>query len=215
MITDIHSHIVFGVDDGACNLAQSRAMLNRAASAGIDEIVATPHVKICKPLDFSLFNQNFEVVKREAEAVNITLRKGYEISYYSLSQEGIENAGRFVIEGTSLLLLEMPFFEPLPDHWLCVINRLLSKSITPILVHPERTVEFRENSGLIKQARDMGCLVQVTAGDVGDGVIRRWMKQHLVDFLGFDAHRECDYQHAAKIIHKFPSFFEFSSRSSD
>ena len=42
--TDIHSHILYGIDDGAKTLEESLAMLRLAAEAGTTDIVATPHV---------------------------------------------------------------------------------------------------------------------------------------------------------------------------
>jgi protein-tyrosine phosphatase len=40
---DIHSHIVWGVDDGAKDRSDSLAMLKIAADSGTTDIVATPH----------------------------------------------------------------------------------------------------------------------------------------------------------------------------
>src|SRR5438093_8548781 len=40
---DIHSHILYGVDDGAQTLDESLEMLELARSAGTTDIVATPH----------------------------------------------------------------------------------------------------------------------------------------------------------------------------
>src|ERR1041385_82087 len=42
-MVDIHSHIVYGVDDGAQTIEDSLAMLEIAADAGTTDIVATPH----------------------------------------------------------------------------------------------------------------------------------------------------------------------------
>ena len=40
---DIHSHVVWGLDDGAADMEQSLSMLRAAANSGTTDIVATPH----------------------------------------------------------------------------------------------------------------------------------------------------------------------------
>src|SRR5450759_189246 len=42
-MVDIHSHVVWGLDDGATEMSQSLAMLRGAAETGTTDIVATPH----------------------------------------------------------------------------------------------------------------------------------------------------------------------------
>ena len=41
---DIHSHLIPGIDDGAQDMDQSIAMLNKFQSMGFQKIVTTPHV---------------------------------------------------------------------------------------------------------------------------------------------------------------------------
>src|SRR5207245_4979529 len=43
IMVDIHSHIVWGLDDGASGMEQSLSMLRAAAESGTTDIVATPH----------------------------------------------------------------------------------------------------------------------------------------------------------------------------
>ena len=42
-VTDIHMHVIPGVDDGARNLEESLTMLELSASQGIETVIATPH----------------------------------------------------------------------------------------------------------------------------------------------------------------------------
>ena len=42
-LIDIHSHIVFDVDDGARNLEESLKLIDMAMGQGIKKIIATPH----------------------------------------------------------------------------------------------------------------------------------------------------------------------------
>ena len=40
---DIHSHIVFEVDDGSKSIEQSLQMLHEARKAGFSKVIVTPH----------------------------------------------------------------------------------------------------------------------------------------------------------------------------
>ena len=42
-MTDFHSHILPGVDDGSKDVEMSVAMLRTLAEQGVDRVVATPH----------------------------------------------------------------------------------------------------------------------------------------------------------------------------
>ena len=46
-MVDIHSHILFGVDDGAENLKESLALLRQAEEAGYTDIGCSSHYYIC------------------------------------------------------------------------------------------------------------------------------------------------------------------------
>ena len=57
-MVDIHSHIIWGVDDGPGTIEESISMLESAAGAGTADIVATPHAngRVQCPLIISLLN---------------------------------------------------------------------------------------------------------------------------------------------------------------
>ena len=56
-MVDIHSHIVFGVDDGARTIEDSLAMLELAAASGTTDIVATPHSDLRYQFDAALVTE--------------------------------------------------------------------------------------------------------------------------------------------------------------
>lgn len=51
---DIHSHILFGVDDGAGNAEDSLIMAETAAENGVKQMIMTPHC--CEADGFANFN---------------------------------------------------------------------------------------------------------------------------------------------------------------
>ena len=65
MYIDIHSHVIWGVDDGAEQKAETFRMLKEAAEDGIGKIVCTPHVT---PGVYEFPEEAFLAHFREAEA---------------------------------------------------------------------------------------------------------------------------------------------------
>ncbi|MDR1892318.1 MAG: hypothetical protein LBQ48_04860 [Oscillospiraceae bacterium] len=210
MILDIHSHIVFGVDDGARTLDESKKMLNAAAAAGITHICATPHVYAGR-FDPELYNARFSKVKREAARRKIALIKGYELSMGVLEEEGAAAAPRFCIEGTRNLLVEFLPGAHISTRCIYLLDEILRKNMVPVIAHPERYHALKEDKAVLNEFVNMGCRFQVTARVMHTflkpELVCRMMKRGQLDFLGVDAHRVSDYTSALPVIKKYPEFF--------
>ncbi len=67
-MVDMHSHILFGVDDGARDLSESRRMLTTARAVGVNKIIATPHAR-SDSFNRQLVNERYcelrEIAKRK------------------------------------------------------------------------------------------------------------------------------------------------------
>ena len=84
MFTDIHSHVIWGVDDGAEQKAETFRMLREAAEDGIGRIICTPHVTPgVYEFPEETFQQNFweaiDFISREQ--LPLQLFRGAEILY--------------------------------------------------------------------------------------------------------------------------------------
>lgn len=76
--TDIHSHFLYGMDDGARSRVQMEAMLDAAYADGISSLFATPHVTPgIYPLDNALLTQRLNEARRYCRS------KGYHMNIYS------------------------------------------------------------------------------------------------------------------------------------
>src|SRR5215469_3099821 len=105
-MVDIHSHIVFGVDDGAQTIEDSVAMLEMAAGAGTTDIVATPHSDLKYTYDAELIKQRIaEMQARVGDKIRI--HKGCDFHlFYDNIENCKEDKSRFTINGHRYLMVE-------------------------------------------------------------------------------------------------------------
>jgi len=195
--TDIHCHIVPGIDDGSANLAESLAMARMAEADGTKSIVATPHQ----------LGANSQV---SAEAI----RQGVADLQNALNDEGIgvsilpgadvriePELSKLVKQGKVLtladqgkhVLLELPHETYFPLEPL--LAALARQGLVGILSHPER------NRGIIRKPEVMwdvvkaGGLLQITAASLTGAFGRSPQKiaemcvdERLIHFIASDAH---------------------------
>lgn len=194
-IIDIHSHILFGVDDGSVSLKMSKAMLKDAAEQGICRIIATPHYRQ-EMFDYPAkkIMENFKVLKEEAATLGIELRLGCE---YFVDNEIIENIERkrvATLAGSRYVLTEYSS----SAHFSMIkgfCHTLLRQGYIPVIAHIERIGKLAHHIEYVRELSDMGVMLQVNAsGMLGeDGfmkkqTIKKWLKEGLVDVVASDGH---------------------------
>ena len=194
--TDIHSHILYGMDDGAKTWEESLAMLQLAAAAGTTDIVATPHVNRQFEFDAELIDERIAQLSARSP---VRIHRGCD---FHLEAENIEDAitnpEKYTINGRGYLLAEFPdlsIFTSTDE----ILSDLISAGMLPIITHPERNSHLQQRLDDIARWVELGCLVQVTAGSVTGRFGKRartcvdqLMDRGLVHFVASDAH---DLQH--------------------
>lgn len=193
-MVDIHSHIVYGVDDGAKTLENSVAMLEMAAKCGTTDIVATPHSDNKYQYDPEL------IVARIAEMQaalgdRIRIHKGCDFHlHFDNIRRCEEDRERFTINGKRYLMVEFADSQ-IPKNIAYVFQDMLRRDITPVVTHPERNNLLMGRLNEMVEWVRFGCLIQVTAqsftgrfGKKAEEGCRRLMRQNMVHFVASDAH---------------------------
>lgn len=206
-MTDIHSHILFGVDDGSKNIDESVSMLAAAFSAGITKIIATPHIRSADT-DISVIRKNYSELIPYAKERGIDLRLGFECNTTAIDPNKFEEAKLFCFDGTSILLLEFPF-ENWPPYWDRIVYGLQSAGLVIIIAHPERYFPVRRDHSILDAMADMGCYFQINAGSINKKhgekrkIVHHIEQMDKLDFIASDAHEPIDYEVYARIIKKY------------
>ena len=198
---DIHSHVVWGLDDGATGVEQSLSMLRAAADSGTTDIVATPHSNA----EFSYQAELLEERICQLSASTGGKPRIYRGCDFHLSFDNIddvlERPAKYSINGKQYLLVECPDFH-VGKHTERVLQRLVDYGIVPVLTHPERNPVLQRDLSRLEEWVDLGCLVQVTALSISGGfgrtacaAVGRLLDRGLVHVVASDAH-DPEYRHA-------------------
>lgn len=195
---DFHTHILPKMDDGSKSTEESIAMLKMQAEQGIRWVVATPHfyAEHESPQDFlQRRNHSYQSLQKEIERQGLQdqlpkIRLGAEVRYF----EGISHSDviqNLKIEGTELLLLEMPFVS-----WS---KRIIQEvqiirqqpQMTVLLAHVER---YRGIQGFFfeRKLEEIGALIQSNAEFFLNKKSRKkalhLFEQGKINLLGSDCH---------------------------
>lgn len=190
---DLHSHILPQIDDGSQSVEESLAMLESLSSQGVETLVATPHF-YANSVTVEAFLEKrdtaYRLLEKAREDSTPRLLRGAEVRYY----EGIsklDGLKKLCIEGSKLLLLEMPFakWSDFAVSELFEMSRCSGYRI--VLAHIERYYYLQEK-GVFQNLLENDVLFQVNATLFQSVLTRRkalsLLKKGFVHFLGSDCH---------------------------
>lgn len=196
---DIHSHLVFGVDDGPSTLKESVRMVLEAEKLGIKEIIATPHYN-ARLFALEKTAENFQLILSRVADFDIKLHLGYEVYLDSYIMEDIKLLRDKTLNASDYLLFELPFGY-VPENYSKLLYDLHLERIIPVLAHPERNRVFLRNFDSFIKFIESGCLVQIDAGSIvgvygrdARNFARKAIKLNLAQFVSSDAHCAEDYK---------------------
>lgn len=195
-MVDIHTHILYDVDDGSDTLEESVAILKDAAQNGVTDIILTPHYIDIGEYDENKILENFNElkVKVKEQDLPIKLYLGNEVAIYGNVYSVMQDTRINKLANSRYMLIEFPMSTDV-DYVIDTIYELKIKGIVPIIAHPERCECFRKHEERIKQAVEEGALIQCntgsligTYGNTAKKIVKRLLKEGLVHFLATDTH---------------------------
>lgn len=196
--TDIHNHVLPGIDDGAVNLEASMELINGFLHLGIRELIATPHImndyypNNRETIENALTNLQKELQKRDYK---IRIRAAAEYIMDQSFLEYLEKDDLLCLQKNNVLV-EMSYFQA-PMNLREILFKLQTKQYKPVLAHPERYVFFHSKTlQKYQELKDRGCLFQLNilslTGHYGKNIQRvafQLLKNKMIDFIGTDVHQ--------------------------
>ncbi|MBD3180646.1 hypothetical protein GF312_00035 [Candidatus Poribacteria bacterium] len=208
-MVDIHSHVLPGVDDGAKSMEESIEMLRKAASDGIDIMVATPHmlpgVYKTESIKRIKLTEKLQALALENH-IEIQVKPGVEYYFSPEIIENIENLKEFTINNNGkYLLIELPM-QDIPPHVEDVFLKIKSAGITPILAHPERNIGICRKPNALYDLVTKGLVTQLNAGSLmgyfgrqSKKTARTLLKHNMIHLVASDMHASSSVTLAAAV----------------
>ncbi len=194
---DLHSHILFGIDDGADTLDTSVEMARIAVAGGTTHMACTPHVQPgrypnCAETILPAI-RSLQAVLRQ-RGIPLTLVAGADVHIAWELPDRLANGEIPTLNRSRYFLLE-------PSHQLFTpkledfARRLLHGGYVPIITHPERLEWIGRHYEVLHRLSGMGCPLQLTAdslvgrfGSEAEEVGLRILDDGLMCFVASDAH---------------------------
>ena len=192
-ITDYHSHILPGVDDGVRTMEESLSILEGLEEIGITDLWLTPHIMEDIPNTTEDLRQRFSVLV-EKNPTKIRLNLAAEYMMDALFEERLQKGDLLPLgKDGNHLLVETSYFNP-PMDLYGILEKVRIKGYYPVLAHPERYVYMEKKD--YKHLKEMGVLLQMNVGSIGKvygkEVYRKakWMlRKGMYSLFGSDLHR--------------------------
>lgn len=198
-ITDIHMHIIPGVDDGAIDFKMSLEMIEEAYKQGVRNIFCTSH-NVYEKEDIERYKSKFFMLKKMSESLyhDLNLFMGCELlcagEYMEDILYGLE-VGVFLPLGDSKFVLIELYPDATPQEAELIVESMIGAGWKPILAHAERYPALFEGQ-ILQELINLGAMIQVNLYSLEEEInesvkerARHLVNNRLAHFVGSDSHR--------------------------
>jgi protein-tyrosine phosphatase len=216
-MTDFHSHVLPGIDDGSKDVGMSIGMLDMMQAQGVSRLCCTSHFYANRntPENFlrnrqAAYEKLTEEMEKERQKGKAfpELRLGAEVHFFD-GMSTSKDLPDLCLEGTNLLLLEMPFTQ-WSDRMLDEVVQIGRRGLQPVAAHIERYLNLNSKRTIKAFMEETGVLIQCNAEFFLDRRTARkalhMLKKEQIHFLGSDAHnltlRQPNFRPAADLIER-------------
>ena len=214
---DVHSHLVYGVDDGSKTIEESVEILRNLYKMGITDTIITPHyINETIYVSPKLTNLKKLVKIKEQlikENIDVNVYLGNEVYIDKNISKLVKENKICTLNNTEYILIELPMSGIYPDY-IDIFSQLIDEGFKVILAHPERYISFQKDFNKIYELKEIGVLFQCNLGSIlgeygkeSTKVIKRLLKEKLVYMIGTDIHHDKGkYDMLEKAIKKYKKY---------
>lgn len=195
--TDIHSHLLPGIDDGSKNMEESLSLIRRLSDLGYKKLVTTPHIMsdFYKNTPEIILGKLAELRKKlEDEKIEIQIEAAAEYFLDHVFIRMLEANEKLLTFGDNYLLFETSFYNE-PKEIEEVIFQLQAAGYKPVLAHPERYEYLLGDVKKLEKWMSLGLKLQLNLNSLSSYYSRpvmQWaeklIEQKFISFAGTDCH---------------------------
>ena len=188
---DIHSHIIYGVDDGSRSLEESMEMVRLYVANGFSKLIATSHFDRSRYMvDAGEIRNKTQILNEEIakEGLDFKIYPGHEIQVEPNTLRLIKDKTLNTLADSRYVLLELPFMNPamfLKD----LIYNIQLEGMVPIIAHAERYIYVKKNIDYLLEFIKMGALIQANYSSIKDDTLKTMLERNMVHILATDSHQ--------------------------
>ena len=197
--TDMHSHILPGIDDGSPDVATSIQLIKGLQSAGYKKLIATPHIFWeIHPNTPEKISESLASLRKglEEEGMDIELHAAAEYYIDEHFETLLRNKAPLLTLSENKVLVEFSMVTA-PMELSRVIFDLQIAGYQPVIAHPERYTYLLFRKDLFDELKEAGCMFQLNllalTGYYGKQVLELaeyLLKKEYYDLAGTDLHHE-------------------------
>ena len=195
--TDIHSHLIPGIDDGSPSMEVTIELLKKFISLGYKKVITTPHVMSDYYLNTpQIIIQGLENVRKSLEEnhLEIKIEAAAEYNLEPSFVELIKNKNLLTFGKDNFLLFELSFFSE-PQNLNEIIWSMREGGYIPVLAHVERYAYWHDDYDKVEEMVNRGVKLQMNIGSLtgsyGPEVksfAEKIVDDEIVEFVGSDCH---------------------------
>ena len=195
---DIHSHLLFGLDDGAKTFEDTLFLTKSMIDFGVTAFITTPHtiqhVWENKKKDIESSNEVTKLLLAQHD-IKIPFKAASE---YLMDDNFVQQFQRetLLTLKENYVLVEMSYFNA-PIQLYSILFDLQVAGYTPVLAHPERYLFYHNNFSEYLKLKKAGCLFQLNLlsvvgyyGEVFFQIAKKLLKNGMIDYVGSDVHHK-------------------------
>ena len=195
--TDVHSHLLPGIDDGAKDLATSLELIRGMKELGYRKLITTPHIIWDMYRNTpAIINDKLELVRKavKKEGIDIEIHAAAEYFLDEHVEELLKKKEPLLTVSGKKVLTEFSLAFP-SMNTKDILFEMQMQGYQPIIAHPERYIYLQQNKEFYQELKDIGCLFQLNilalSGHYGRSVkdlAEYLLQKGFYDLVGTDLH---------------------------